>query len=84
VAARSAGVAATAIVVAVITYVTIMFGELVPKRIGQLYPESGLARHRPADALAGRGRRAFRQAAVCLDPGDAEGAGHRHHRRRAA
>ncbi|MBA2962228.1 MULTISPECIES: hemolysin family protein [Ramlibacter] len=34
-----AGVAATAIVVALITFVTIIFGELVPKRIGQLYPE---------------------------------------------
>jgi putative hemolysin len=37
---RSAGIAATAIVVAAITYVTIVFGELVPKRIGQLYPEA--------------------------------------------
>ncbi|MDB5859168.1 MAG: domain protein-like protein [Ramlibacter sp.] len=37
---RYAGVAATAIVVAIITYVTILFGELVPKRIGQLYPET--------------------------------------------
>ncbi|HEX7890545.1 MAG TPA: hemolysin family protein [Ramlibacter sp.] len=36
---RPAGIAATAIVVALITYVTIIFGELVPKRIGQLYPE---------------------------------------------
>ena len=36
---RWASVAATAIVVAIITYVTIIFGELVPKRIGQLYPE---------------------------------------------
>ena len=35
-----AAVAATAIVVAVITFVTIIFGELVPKRIGQLYPEA--------------------------------------------
>jgi putative hemolysin len=34
-----ASIAATAIVVAVITFVTIIFGELVPKRIGQLYPE---------------------------------------------
>ena len=34
-----AGVAATAMVVAVITFITIIFGELVPKRIGQLYPE---------------------------------------------
>jgi putative hemolysin len=32
--------AATAIVVAIITYLTIVFGELVPKRIGQLYPEA--------------------------------------------
>ncbi|WP_299763968.1 hemolysin family protein [Ramlibacter sp.] len=31
---------ATAIVVIIITYVTIVFGELVPKRIGQLYPEN--------------------------------------------
>jgi putative hemolysin len=33
-------ISATAIVVVVITYVTIVFGELVPKRIGQLYPET--------------------------------------------
>jgi putative hemolysin len=36
---RWSALAATAIVVAIITYVTIIFGELVPKRIGQLYPE---------------------------------------------
>lgn len=36
---RPSEIAATAIVVALITYVTIIFGELVPKRIGQLYPE---------------------------------------------
>ncbi len=36
----AADISATAIVVAVITYVTIVFGELVPKRIGQLYPET--------------------------------------------
>jgi len=36
---RFAPVAATAIVVAIITYITIIFGELVPKRIGQIYPE---------------------------------------------
>ncbi|ABM38497.1 hemolysin family protein [Polaromonas naphthalenivorans] len=35
----AADISATAIVVASITYVTIVFGELVPKRIGQLYPE---------------------------------------------
>jgi putative hemolysin len=36
---RASSIAATAIVVAIITYVTIIFGELVPKRIGQIYPE---------------------------------------------
>jgi putative hemolysin len=36
---RWSALTATAIVVAIITYVTIIFGELVPKRIGQLYPE---------------------------------------------
>jgi putative hemolysin len=36
---RAAGLTATAIVVAIITYVTIIFGELVPKRIGQIFPE---------------------------------------------
>ena len=35
-----ASYAATAVVVTVITFVTIIFGELVPKRIGQLYPET--------------------------------------------
>jgi putative hemolysin len=39
-AERASGYAATGIVVTVITFVTIIFGELVPKRIGQLYPES--------------------------------------------
>ncbi len=37
---RAADISATALVVAVITYITIVFGELVPKRIGQLYPET--------------------------------------------
>jgi putative hemolysin len=36
---KASGITATALVVAIITYVTIVFGELVPKRIGQLYPE---------------------------------------------
>ncbi len=35
----AAGITATAVVVTVITFITIVFGELVPKRIGQLYPE---------------------------------------------
>ena len=36
---RAAEISATALVVTVITFITIVFGELVPKRIGQLYPE---------------------------------------------
>jgi putative hemolysin len=36
---RASDISATALVVVAITYVTIVFGELVPKRIGQLYPE---------------------------------------------
>lgn len=36
---RASELSATALVVTLITFVTILFGELVPKRIGQLYPE---------------------------------------------
>ncbi|MBX3655902.1 MAG: HlyC/CorC family transporter [Ramlibacter sp.] len=36
----AASITATALVVTVITFITIVFGELVPKRIGQLYPET--------------------------------------------
>ena len=36
----AANISATAVVVTAITFITIVFGELVPKRIGQLYPES--------------------------------------------
>ena len=35
-----ASLGATAVVIVVITFVTIVFGELVPKRIGQMYPEA--------------------------------------------
>src|SRR5665647_1375193 len=37
---KAAAISATAVVVTLITFTTIIFGELVPKRIGQLYPES--------------------------------------------
>ena len=37
---RAAAISATALVVTAITFITIIFGELVPKRIGQLYPET--------------------------------------------
>ncbi len=49
----AASITATAIVVTVITFITIIFGELVPKRIGQMYPEV-VARwvSRPMSALA--------------------------------
>jgi putative hemolysin len=54
-----AGVLATALVVTIITFITIVFGELVPKRIGQLYPEA-VARwvSRPMAAVA-RGAKPF-------------------------
>ena len=50
---KAAGITATAVVVTAITFITIIFGELVPKRIGQLYPEA-VARwvSRPMAALA--------------------------------
>ena len=56
---RTSEFTATAVVVVVITFVTIVFGELVPKRIGQLYPEA-VARvvSRPMDWVA-RGARPF-------------------------
>lgn len=37
---RAADYTATAMIVVVITFLTIIFGELVPKRIGQMYPET--------------------------------------------
>jgi putative hemolysin len=37
---RAAEITATAMVVALITLLTIIFGELVPKRLGQMYPEN--------------------------------------------
>jgi len=36
---RVASVTATGLVVLIITFVSIIFGELVPKRVGQMYPE---------------------------------------------
>lgn len=50
---QASSIAATALVVVVITYVSIVVGELVPKRIGQISPE-GIARlvARPMQFLA--------------------------------
>jgi putative hemolysin len=39
IAAQAASIASTAGVVILVTYFTIIFGELVPKRIGQMFPE---------------------------------------------
>ena len=39
-AVKSSGIGATALVVMLITILTIIFGELVPKRLGQMYPET--------------------------------------------
>jgi putative hemolysin len=36
---RAADITGTALVVVIITFVSIIFGELVPKRLGQMYPE---------------------------------------------
>jgi putative hemolysin len=36
---RAAQISATALVVVIITFLTIIFGELVPKRVGQMFPE---------------------------------------------
>jgi putative hemolysin len=36
---RATNIAGTALVVVIITFLTIIFGELVPKRLGQMYPE---------------------------------------------
>jgi putative hemolysin len=37
---RAAAISATGLVVMIITMLTIIFGELVPKRLGQMYPEA--------------------------------------------
>lgn len=50
---QAAQISATALVVVIITFLTIIFGELVPKRLGQMYPET-VARlvARPMDWLS--------------------------------
>jgi putative hemolysin len=59
---------ATAMVVVVITVVTIIFGELVPKRLGQMYPES-VARlvARPMNWLSVMTRPVVRVLAFCTE-----------------
>ena len=50
---RAMDVTATALVVVIITFLTIIFGELVPKRLGQMYPERvAVLVARPMDMLS--------------------------------
>jgi len=50
---RAADISATALVVLSITLMTIIFGELVPKRLGQIYPERvAVLVARPMDMLS--------------------------------
>jgi len=50
---RVAEISATALVVVIITFLTIIFGELVPKRLGQMYPERvAVLVARPMDMLS--------------------------------
>ncbi len=65
---RAADISATAMVVVTITFLTIIFGELVPKRIGQTHPES-VARvvSRPMEALSLIGRPFVRLLTVCTE-----------------
>jgi putative hemolysin len=65
---RAAEITATAMVVVIITFVTIIFGELVPKRIGQTHPES-VARlvSRPMEWLSLIGRPFVRLLTVCTE-----------------
>ncbi len=65
---RAADLSATAMVVVVITFLTIIFGELVPKRVGQMYPEN-VARlvSRPMEWLSMIARPFVRLLTVCTE-----------------
>jgi putative hemolysin len=65
---RAAEFTATAMVVALITFLTIIFGELVPKRIGQIYPET-VARlvARPMEWLSALTRPIVRLLSFCTE-----------------
>lgn len=64
----AAQITATAMVVVVITFLTIIFGELVPKRLGQMYPE-GVARlvARPMEWLSILTRPFVRLLSFCTE-----------------
>ena len=64
----AAGITATALVVLCITFLTIIFGELVPKRLGQIYPET-VARlvAQPMEWLSLATRPFVRTLSVCTE-----------------
>jgi len=68
IAGRAADLTATGMVVVVITFLTIIFGELVPKRVGQMYPET-VARlvSRPMEWLSLMARPFVRLLTVCTE-----------------
>lgn len=65
---RAANITATAMVVVVITIVSIIFGELVPKRLGQMHPEP-VARlvAQPMEWLSLMARPMVRLLSVCTE-----------------
>ncbi len=67
-AEKPAGVGATALVVMLITILTIIFGELVPKRLGQMYPET-VARlaARPMNLLSTAARPLVALLSLCTE-----------------
>ena len=68
VAAKTASLGATALVVVIITILTIIFGELVPKRLGQMFPET-IARlvARPMNLLSTATRPLVALLSVCTN-----------------
>ena len=67
-AASTSAIGATALVVIIITILTIIFGELVPKRLGQIYPET-VARlvSRPMNLLSAAARPLVALLTVCTN-----------------
>jgi len=65
---KAANLSATGLVVVSITFVTIVFGELVPKRLGQLYPEL-IARlvAKPMNAISALTRPFVRTLSFCTE-----------------
>ena len=68
VAIGTASIAATGLVVVIITILTIIFGELVPKRVGQMHPET-VARlvARPMNVLSAAARPLVTLLSMCTN-----------------